>query len=169
MASGDPVVQILEIIPPAANFAVRSRRAGGSTPSENMPIWLFDAATIEYLDFLCFLRGYDGGGLTFTFVWSAATATTLEVVWGVAIRRVQDDLEDIDAAQTYDFNDHAGATTATLSGEFAYDTVTFTNGADMDSWADGEMAIVRVRRNASAAADDMAGDAEFGVLEGRET
>lgn len=168
MASGDPVVQIIEVLPPATLFAPRSRRAGGSTPVENAPVWLFDTTTIEYLDFLCFLRGYSGGGLTFTLVWSAASATSGTCVFGAAIRRFADDAEDVDAAHTYDYNDHAGATAPSLSGEVSYDTITFTHGADMDSWADGEMAIVRVRRN-TGAPDDMAGDAELWLLEGRET
>ena len=77
MASGDEVVQIRRIMYPAANFAAPSQRAGGSTPGERVAgLHLFDAATIEYLDFLCRLKGYGGGGLTFTLPWSAASATS---------------------------------------------------------------------------------------------
>ncbi|MBK7424296.1 MAG: hypothetical protein IPJ48_15125 [Propionivibrio sp.] len=77
---------------------------------------------------------------------------------------MDDDVEDIDAAHTYDYND-VDDTAASASGELSYPTVTFTNGADMDSWAAGEMATVRVRRNASHANDTMAGDAQLvGVL-----
>lgn len=168
MASGNPVVHILEVMPPAANAAGISVRAGGSTPAERALVYTFDAAAIEYLDFKCVLRGYGGGGLTFTLPWSAASATTGTTRWGIAIRRIQDDLEDIDAAHTYDFND-VDDTAASASGELSYPTVTFTNGADMDSWADGEVAIVRVYRNATHANDTMTGDAELWGLVGKET
>jgi len=168
MASGDPVVQIIREQGPATLFAPLVQRTGGSTPAETALAWAFDAATIEYKDFLCQLRGYDGGGLTFLLPWTAATATTNVTRWGVAIRRLQDDAEDIDASHTYDFND-VDDTVASASGELSYPTVTLTDGADMDSWAEGELAIVRVRRNASHTNDNMAGDAELWDLSGVET
>lgn len=168
MASGDPVVQILRELPPGANFAPLTRRAGGSTPAESALVWAFDAATIEYMDFLCRLVGYDGGGLTFTLPWSAASATSNACRWGIAIRRLQDDAEDIDTSQTYDFND-VDDTAASVSGELSYPTIAFTDGADMDSWANGELAVVRVRRNASHANDNMTGDAELWGISGVET
>lgn len=168
MASGQVVGQIWDILFPSANFPQLTVRTGGSTPAERVRVHAFDAATIEYLDFLVMLRGYGGGGLTVTLAWSAASATANVTRWGVAIRRIQDDAEDIDTSQTYDFND-VDATTASVSGEVTYDTVTFTDGADMDSWAAGELAIVRVRRNASHANDNMTGDAELWGIEIRET
>lgn len=168
MASGDVVVEILENMPPASASAAAGSRAGGSTPAEALTHWAFDADLIEIMDFKCRLRGYAGGGLTFTLPWMAATATTGATRWGVAIRRIQDDAEDIDAAHTYDYND-VDDTCASLSGELSYPTVTFTDGADMDSWANGEMAIVRVRRNATHANDTMLGDAQLVGLFGEET
>ncbi len=160
MASGDAVVQIIDITPPAANAATIDLRAGGSTPAENVQIWDFDAAAIEYMDFKCKLEGYGGGGLTFTLPWSASTATSGTTRWGIAVRRMADDAEDIDAAHTYVFND-TDDTAPSASGEISYPTIAFTDGADMDSWAEGEVAIVRVYRNATHANDDMAGDAEL--------
>lgn len=168
MASGQVVGQILDVMLPGSSFAPPSVRTGGSTPPEKVAINLFDAASIEYLDYKVLLRGYGGGGLTVLLPWSAATATTGVCRWGVAVRRVQDDAEDIDASQTYDFNE-VDDTTANVSGELSYPTVTFTDGADMDSWANGEIAIVRVRRNASHANDTMTGDAELWGIEIRET
>lgn len=167
MASGDPVVQILDVMQPATLYATIDFRAGGSTPSESVMVWDFDDTTVEYLDFKCVLVGYDGGGLTFTLPWSATTATTNDVRWGIAIRRVQDDAEDIDASHTYVYNDATDDTAPSASGELSYPTLTFTDGADMDSWADGELAIVRVRR--TEATSDMTGDAELWGLIGKET
>jgi hypothetical protein len=160
MASGNVVALIYNVVPPAANAAEIKIRAGGSTPAERVPIFSFDAATIEYMDFYCYLTGYAGGGLTITTPWSAASATTGVTRWGAAIRRVQDDAEDIDTSQTYDYND-VDDTTANVSGEISYPTLTFTDGADMDSVANNEMFILRIRRNASHANDTMTGDAEL--------
>lgn len=169
MASGDPVVHILRILPLSASFAPLSVRAGGSSPAETMMfLATFDAATIEYVDLLCKLEGYGGGGLSWTLPWSAATATTLETRWEIGVRRFQDDAEDLDAAHTYAFN-FVEDTAPSLSGEISYASITFTDGADMDSWAEGEFAIVRIRRNAADAGDDMAGDAELWAVVGLET
>lgn len=168
MASGDPVVQVLEVMPPGSSAATMDTRAGGSTPGEVVLVWDFDAATSEYLDFKCILRGYDGGGLTFTLPWSASTATADQIRWEIGIRRMDDDGEDIDAAHTYDTNG-VSDTCASGSGELSYPVITFTDGADMDSWADGEIAIVRVYRDHDHADDTMAGDAELWALVGKET
>lgn len=168
MASGDNVVQILEVMPPGASFATVDTRTGGSTPAENVSVNDFDAATDEFLDFKCKLEGYDGGGLTFTLPWSASSATSGVIRWGIAIRRMQDDAEDIDAAHTYVFNE-ADDTAPSASGELSYPTITFTDGADMDSWAEGEIAIVRVTRNSDHGNDDMSGDSELWSLFGLET
>lgn len=160
MASGSLVGIVQSVGYPTTVPATPTQRVGGSTPAEALDLHAFDAAAIEYLDFKCLLFGYAGGGLTVTLPWMSATATTGVTRWGVAIRRFQDDAEDIDAAHTYDFND-VDDTTASATGELSYPTVTFTDGADMDSWAVGEVAIVRVRRNASHANDTMAGDAQL--------
>lgn len=169
MASGQSVVQVLDVQIPAANGAALTARAGGSTPAERLIIYVFDAATIEYIDFKCLLLpNYGGGGLTISLPWIAATATSGVCRWGAAVRRLDDDVEDIDAAHTYDYND-VDDTAASASGELSYPTVTFTNGADMDSWSAGEMAIVRVRRNASHANDTMTGDAQLAGFWANET
>lgn len=168
MASGDVVVAILEAAPPATSYATFDTRAGGSTPAESVPCYDFDASTDEYMDFPAFLKGYDGGGLTIRLAWAATSATSGVTRWGVAIRRFADDAEDIDTSQTYDFNE-LDCTAASASGEVVYDNITFINGADMDSWADGEWGIIRVYRNADHANDTMTGDAELVGIIGYET
>lgn len=168
MASGDSVVQIIQMVPPGTLYATFDMRVGGSTPAENVPVWDFDAAASEYLDFLCKLEGYGGGGLTFTLPWAASTATTGACRWGLAIRRIQDDAEAIGSAHTYDFN-YVDDTAPSVSGELSYPTITFTDGADMDSWAEGELAIVRATREGGHANDTMAGDAELLGIFGLET
>jgi len=167
MASNDPVVSILEIWPPSTLYAVLTRRVGGSSPAEGQNVWQFDTTAIWYLDFLCALRGYVGTtGLTFTLPWTAATATTGTVIWGIAIHRLLGGTDDVDVSHTYDFNNSSAITVPGTAGIMTYTDITFTNGADMDSWADGELAIVRVRRDTS---DSAAGFAELWGLLGKET
>jgi len=168
MASGDPVVQVIRVVPPAANAATVDWRAGGSTPAENFEVYDFDDGTDEFIDFLCKLEGYGGSGLTCTLTWSATTATTGNVVWGLAVRRIQDDAEDVDTSHTYVYNTVTDAAPS-ASGEVVYPTIAFTDGADMDSWAEGELAIVRVTRDADNGSDTLSGDAEFWFLFGLET
>lgn len=161
MASGAPVVVMGQIVPPATSGAQFGVRTGGSTPAEQVPHWAFDAAADEYLDFYCTLEGYGGGGLTFTIKSMAATATTGGALIALAIRRIADDAEDVDTSQTYDYNE-VRIVCASASGEYTYDTITFTNGADMDSLVDGEDFILRMRRrgsdNTASTGDDQSGD-----------
>ena len=168
MASGDPVVQILEVMPPGSSAATIDVRPGGSTPAENVLVYDFDASSDEYMDFKCLLTGYDGGGLTFKLSWSASSATSGQIRWEIGIRRMDDDNEDIDGAHSYDYNG-VSDTAASASGELSYPTITFTDGADMDSWADGEVAIVRVHRDYDHGDDGMTGDAELWTISGVET
>ena len=160
MASGDPVVQILKIMPPGSDAALQDVRVGGSTPPESVLVYDFPDDASVYMDFLAKLEGYSGGGLTFTQVWSATTATEGDVRWELAIRRMNDDAEDIDDAHAYAYNGVTD-TAPDVSGEVSYCAIAFTDGADMDNWADGEVAIIRIYRDHDHEDDDMAGDAEL--------
>lgn len=159
MASGNIVGIIGEIVQPSTVYATFDTRADGSSPVGNLPVYDFDDTTEEYLDLYCRLEGYAGGGLTISWDWSATSATTGDVRWGAAIRRIADDAEDMDAAHTFDYNE-ATDTTASATGERSRVSITFTDGADMDSLADGESFVLRIRREPGDAADGMAGDAE---------
>ena len=164
MASGDVLYSgdIHNANPPATLFATLDTRAGGSTPVEGTPLADFDDTTVEYLDFLVRLpANYAGGGLTFGLEVAITSSTTSYVVMSAAIRRIVRDAEDLDAAHTYDYNNSAATTVASLAGETVNVAITFTSGADMDSWAAGEWGIVRIRRFASDAGDDATGDCEM--------
>lgn len=168
MASGSNVILILNEMPPATLFPLYDLRAGGSTPAEMVPILSFDPSTIQYMDFLCRLEGYNSGGLTFTIEWTSASSSSGVVRWEIAIRKMPDAGNNITAAKTYDYNT-VDSTTASAAGIPKYATITFTDGADMDSWANGDIAIVRIRRNASHANDTMTSNAELWSFKGRET
>lgn len=156
-------------MPPATLAPQIGLITGTSTPVEKIMVWDFDASTVEYMDFLCRLEGYNGGGITLTFLWGSDAATTGDCIWSAAVRRIQDDAEDLNTtAFTYDYN-NVTDTTASAAGETSQPTLAFTDGSDMDSWADGEWAIIRVRRFASDAADTLVGDARLLSVSGAET
>lgn len=154
MSSGQ-VMAVFDTPGPATSFAPLSIRPGGSTPAEWIPCWLFDGgSTIEYKDFQIHLLNYGGGGLTVTLPWAAASATSGNVRWGVAFHWLVDDTDDIDSSHSYDYNDVDDAC-ASASGEVVYTTITFSDGSDMDSGANGQWGVMRVRREASHANDTM--------------
>lgn len=168
MASGDTLLVF------TANHAVYMTDNTTYTPAtfdvrNNHPVVDFDADANEDVFFEGILpRHYGGGGITVSLGWMASSATANTVVWSVQVERHQDDTDDLDsdsfaAAQT------VSATAASASGEVAYDTVAFTDGAQMDSVAVGESFRLRVTRNATTGADTMAGDAELFTVEIRET
>lgn len=111
---------------------------------------------------------YTNGGITIQIKWSSVDQTTGNVKWNAAFRRVADDAEDLDVAQTYDFNT-VTATTTNVAGEVDYTTITFTNGADMDSVVAGDMFIVRLQREGANAADTMTNDAQLHYIVIQET
>ncbi len=152
MASGDPVVQIFERMPPATLAATIGYRTGGSTPNEELMFYNFVNGSVTHRDYYCRLVGYDGGGLTLHGAVIAPTVTSGTFIIGAAIRRLADDAEDIDSSHSYQYND-VTITVASISGEPKYFTITFTDGADMDDLADGEWFILRIRRNGGSAAE----------------
>ena len=171
MASGNTLLILLpqHNTPPATIYATFDTIVGASTPVEAVPVLDFDDTTVEYADFYCTMpRHYAGGGVTLTFYWSAAAATN-NGVWAAAFRRVADDAEDLDTtAQTYDYNTTADLTPAGTVGEVAYDTLTFTDGADMDSVAVWDYFILRVKRPAPSGTK-ITGDQSLHAIEIKET
>lgn len=152
MASGDTLLILtpLHNSPPATLYATEDWMVGTSTPVESIPVLDFDDTTVEYADFYCEMPlNYSAAtGITLTFKWSAAQATN-NGAWAAALRRVADDTVDLDTtAHTYDYNTTADLTPPSVVGEVAYDTLTFTAGADMDNVVGGDYFILRVRRPA---------------------
>lgn len=160
MASGDIVGSIIQVMIPGSSGAQPAPRTSGSTPTERVVLYQFDATAIEYLDFLVEISKYAAGGFTVKLKWSAASATTGVVHWDGAFHRLADDTVDFDTAFTYVYN-AVEPTTATVSGEVDYASMTFTDGADSDSVANNELCLFRLRRDPTAAADNMTGDAEL--------
>lgn len=149
-------VEFIAAIPSATVGAPLNVAAGGSTPVEQFPYYEFVNGSVTYRDFLCRLIGYNGGGLTLSAqVLRTSAGAAATYIFEAALRRMNSASEDLAASQTYDFN----AVTVTIpagppnAGIPMAVTITFTDGADMDSVADGEYFFLRFRRNGGTATD----------------
>ena len=113
---------------------------------------------------------YAGGGVTVTVGWMATTATTGTISLDVAFKSVTDDADDLDT-KAFAAANNANPTTANVSGEVDYVTVTFTDGADMDSVAAEEYFRLNVTRDAdgTTSTDNMTGDMELVFVSIKET
>lgn len=163
MASGDTLLTFTPLAnqPPASSYATFDTR-------NNHVVLDFDASADEAAIFGDVLpRHYAGGGITVTIVWMATTATSGNVVWSVAIERM-DTATDLDADSFATANTATAAAPAT-SGAPAYTTIAFTSGAQMDSLAVGEAFRIKVSRTGSSGSDTMTGDAELLRVELKET
>ena len=151
------LIHVIEAMPPATTFAQLAVVAGTSTPAESIPVFAFHTTTTEYMDYKCWMDPkYKKTGVVLRFRFGCLVATN-NVRWGAAFRRIEDS-DDLDTtAHTYDYNDVAAdvAVPATV-GKTTEATITFTDGADMDNVAAGELFILRVRRTTatSNATDD---------------
>jgi len=108
---------------------------------------------------------YASGGLTVEIEWAADTATTGTVQWSVSIERHQLDVTDWDSGSFAAANPSSADTTGSAAGEPVVSTVTFTDGADMDSLAAGESYRILVQRTGGT----MTGDAHVGRVSVQET
>ena len=149
-------VEILANIPPTTVAATLNALVGASSPAEQFTYWEFVNGSVTYMDFLCRLIGYNGGGLTISGqVMRTTGAAAATYIFEAAIRRINNASEDLGAAHTYDYNPvtvtiPAGPPAAGIPMAI---TITFTNGADMDSLADNEYFYLRFRRNGGTATD----------------
>lgn len=158
MASGDVLCTFtaLDNMPPAASYATFDTRNGYAVLD-------FDDTTDESAVFCGVMpANYAGGGLTVTVGWMATSATTGTISLDVAFMSVTDDADDLDT-KAFAAANNANPTTASATGEVDYATVTFTDGADMDSVAAGELFYLKVTRdaNGTTSTDDVSGDMEL--------
>ena len=169
MASGDTLIVFtpLHNEPPATAFATLDTRNG-------YVVLDFSDTTDEEAIFRGVMpRHYGGGGVTVTIGWSATdvTVTPHNVVWQAAFMSVSDDADDLDTKAFAAFNTSGAVAEPSASGEVGYDPITFTDGADMDSVAVGEMFLLKIRRDAddTSGTDSLTDDAELWFVEIRET
>jgi len=162
MASGDT---LLEFFPqennPSATPATQDTR-------NRHPVLDFDAATDESAIFGGIMpQNYEGTtGVTVLIHFSMSTATSGDVVWNAAVERVTG--QDIDS-DGFAADNTVTDTVNASSGIQEVASITFTDGADMDSVTAGETFRLRITRDADNASDTAVGDAEVYAVEIRET
>ncbi len=171
MASGSHVVQWQG--PWVQTRQVAAQRGlilGTDTAVTNFETWDFDGTTIEYIQRLAVMNSlYAGGGLTWSIQWSPASDVVNTVRFGVAVRRL-DTAEDLDTtAHSWSYQEATGTPPAAV-GQSSVTAVTMTSGAQMDSWAANELALIRIRRETTDAADTAtASNLRLWAMWGRET
>ena len=164
MASGDTLLifKTHDNEPTASNFA---------TPDNRNAHWVldFDATTNESAVFSSVMpRSYAGTtGLTVYLHYAMSTATSGDIDWDVSFERIGDQQQDIDSDGFAAVNSVDNTTVPATSGFVDIVSVTFTDGADMDSIAVGESFRIKITRD--AVSDTAAGDAELVKVESKET
>jgi hypothetical protein len=140
-------------VPPASNYAAYDL-------NNYHEMLDFDDSTDESAVFSSFLQGYNDNGLTVILVWSVPSLIVGAVVWDVAFERIQEDITDLDV----DSFAAPQSVTRTVPGTARtcdYASILFTNGAQMDSLANGEAFRVKVTRDANNGSDTLNSDAEL--------
>jgi hypothetical protein len=163
MASGDTLLVFgpLNNEPPSSNPATLDMR--------NLhPVLDFDAGTNESAVFTGVMpQHYDGGGVTVKIHYAMSSATSGDVDWDAAFERIGDQQQDIDSDSFAAVNSQDDTTVPGTSGLVDVVSITFEDGADMDSVAAGEAFRLKITRD--AANDTAAGDAELVAVEIQET
>lgn len=164
MASGDTlcVFKPQHNQPPASNYATLDTRNGHVVLD-------FDASTEEAAYFAGILpHNYAGGGLNVYVHWMATSATSGNVKWGGSLEAHDAGGTDLDSDSFAAEQTQTGAAQAT-SGQVTQTTISFTDGAQIDSLTGGLSFRFKLARKAADAADTMTGDAELLGIEIRET
>ena len=163
MASGDSLLifnpQCNE--PPASNFATPDTR------NEHL-VLDFDPTTNESAIFSSVMpRAYSGGGLTIYLHYAMTSAEANTIDWDASFERIGDQQLDIDGDSFASVQSVDNTTVPGTTGLVDIVSITFTDGAQIDSIAIGESFRLKITRD--AVSDDAAGDAELLKVEIKET
>lgn len=164
MATGNTLVQFMasDMEYPTAGFPALNTR-------NTHRILQFDATTVESGFFSSVLpRHYGGGGVTAYVHYAMTSATANRVVWGLAFERIGDGQQDLDT-DGFAAEQIASGTVPGTAGHVDILPAVFTDGAQVDSIAVGEMFRIYIKRMANHSHDDSTGDAELIGLELKET
>lgn len=171
MASGDVIAKfdVSSVRFPSSGYPAFDKRGNPTYP--HLVLDFDDTADQEVMWTDVLDQLYGGGGLTVYVYFAMSSATSGNVVWQGAFERIGNDLFDIDNV-SFAANQSSGQVSVpTSSGNVAVGTITFTDGAQMDSVAVGELYRFKLRRDgdSSSATDDATGDAELLYVEIRES
>ncbi len=164
MATGDTLLLLTpnNNVPPVFNYATLDTR--------NQHLVLdFDPGTNESAIFTAIMsQQYSAAtGITVYIHYSMTTATSGDIDWDVSFERIGDQQLDIDSDNFAGVQSIDNVTVPGTSGYVDIVSIAFTNGAQMDNIAIGELFRIRVTRD--AVSDTGAGDAELHMIEIRET
>lgn len=164
MASDDSLLIFLphHNEPPSSNAATLDLR-------NQHPCLDYDATTNESAVFSAVMPQHYAGttGVTVYIHYAMSTAVANTVDWDAAFERIGDQQQDVDSDSFAAVNSVDDTTVPDTSGLVDVVSIAFTDGADMDSVAKGELFRLKVTRD--AASDDATGDAEIYAVELRET
>lgn len=163
MASGDTLVIFYpnDNEPPASDYATLDLR-------NSHPVLDFDDTTNESAVFSFVMpQNYSGGGLTLKIGYSMTSATSGDIDIDAALERIGDQQLDVDSDSFAAVNSVDDTTVPGTSGNVDVVQITFTDGADMDSLAAGELGRLKITRD--AVSDTASGDLELHFVEIRET
>jgi len=141
--------------PPATAFATLDTR-------NSIAVLDFDDTTVQNAVFLDVIPQFAilTSGLKIRLIWTAATATSGDCVWQVALERMTTDID----ADSFDTAASATATTSGTSGIPNYTEITLTT---IDSITEGDAFRLKITRNATSASDTMTGNSELIAVEVR--
>lgn len=164
MASGDTLL----IFTPLCNQPLETSIATLDLRNSH-PILDFDDASDKSAVFGAIMpRNYAGGGVTVDIHYAMSSATSGNVVWNAAFERIGDEIQDLDSPGFAAANEVVDAVPSE-NGEVGVASITFTDGADMDSVAVGEAFRLKITRDGDDGSDTASGDAELLRVEIKET
>jgi hypothetical protein len=147
--------------PPVSNFATIDTR-------NSHPVLDFDGSTNESAVFTFVMpQAYSGGGVTVYIHYAMTSATSGDIDWDVSFERVGDQQQDIDSDSFASVQSVDNTVVPGTSGLVDVVSVSFTNGAQMDSCAAGEVCRIKITRDAASDTDNT--DAELVAAELRES
>lgn len=149
--------------PPATNYATFDTRNGH-------PVLDFDKATDEDAIFTGIMpRHYAGGGVTVYLHVSASGITSGNYIFDVSFERIGDGQQDVDSDGFAAVQSLAATAVPATDGHVDIVSIPFTDGAQMDSVAAGELFRLKVTRDANNVSDTADNDIELHAVEIRET
>lgn len=132
------------------------------------PVLDFDASTQEIaIKTDVMPSNYSGGGVTILFFSSLSSATTGKLGWDVTFENLSDGAIDIDADGWATAQTMTATTVPGTSGNILEQSMSISNGANMDGVVAGDSFRIRIRRDLTD--NPAAGDAELLYAIGKET
>lgn len=165
MASGDTLIVFtaLHNEPPGTGYATLDTRNAH-------PVLDFDQTAVERAVFTGIMpRSYAGGGVTVYLHVSADSITSGNYIFDVAFERIGDGQQDVDSDGFAAAQSLAATAVPGTDGHVDIVSIPFTDGAQMDSVAAGELFRIYVERDADNGNDTAAADMELHAIEIKET